>query len=328
MNWHIKIFRFKLVCHFSKLLKCVFTLSLFKSKSITRFNYFIDDTFMTSPFTLWNITGLLLLLDFLDSFDFKCPILHLELNPAILGPAPKNYSLSSSGLSLALLVGEFETEEFSSLIIGTLLSLLTALCSNTGILIRIPCKCQYLAIFSKKLSLTLLSTSTQNGGCQLDGGLILQIPCSCATLLILAIYFNGSLNSSAVGSKTGASGGTLKTNLPFSIRLTGSINFPSGHSFCFGSSISNNIICIHIYLKKIIITYLNRYKNTFYKNLKLDRKKYRIYNILIIEHYKFKMNVALSIAKDCVTNDGRPSRISKMSRSPHSTPPLLPRCRG
>lgn len=36
------------------------------------------------------------------------------------------------------------------------------------------------------------------------------------------------------------------------------------------------------------------------------------------------MCVALSRAKDCVLKDGRPSHISKMSRSPHSTPILPP----
>ncbi|KAL4091848.1 hypothetical protein QTP88_026464 [Uroleucon formosanum] len=36
------------------------------------------------------------------------------------------------------------------------------------------------------------------------------------------------------------------------------------------------------------------------------------------------MCVALSRAKDCVLKDGRPSHISKMSRSPHSTPIVPP----
>jgi len=36
------------------------------------------------------------------------------------------------------------------------------------------------------------------------------------------------------------------------------------------------------------------------------------------------MCVALLRAKDCVLKDGRPSHISKMSRSPHSTPILPP----
>ncbi|KAE9521549.1 hypothetical protein AGLY_018049 [Aphis glycines] len=186
----------------------------------------IDETIFQYSCSTLSVAGLLLV----DFFDFKCPVLHLELNLSIGYGGSLNFPLFCNWFVINFIFNG--SIEYKS----------TALCSNTGILKLMPCKCQYLAIFSKKLSLTLM-------------------PYFCATLLILDIYFNGSLNSSAVGSKTGASGGALKMNFPFSIRLTGSINFPSGHSFWFGSSISKIItrsMKIENLIEKSIVTATHR----------------------------------------------------------------------
>jgi len=50
------------------------------------------------------------------------------------------------------------------------------------------------------------SVSIANGGFQLSGGMILQIPYFLPSGAILRIYSMGSLNSSSVGRKVGASG--------------------------------------------------------------------------------------------------------------------------
>lgn len=50
------------------------------------------------------------------------------------------------------------------------------------------------------------SVSTANGGCQFSGGMIRQIPYFLPSGAIFFMYSRGSLNSSSVGRKVGASG--------------------------------------------------------------------------------------------------------------------------
>lgn len=54
MNWHVKVVRFKMVCHFSKALECVFTHGLLKPKCFPGLAALLGDkTWGQSPNRAW-----------------------------------------------------------------------------------------------------------------------------------------------------------------------------------------------------------------------------------------------------------------------------------